>query len=277
MMKNNKVKQKTKFLLVLITLLLFTVSFFFLIINTFKTTAEFTKMPFSLPKTLNLDNYVIAIKRMNFWQSLKNTATITILATILNTILASMTGYFFARKRWKINKIIFMLFLASMVAPFQVYMIPLVKIFGGTLGMSNKLMMVVYIAIGLNVPFSVFLYHGFAEGIPEDLDEAAKIDGCSIARTFFSIIFPLLKPITITVMVFVALGIWNDYLMTSLFLTYTETKTLALAAFTFLTNHTADYSPMMAGLVLGIIPVLFFYLLGQKYIIEGVISGSIKG
>ncbi len=276
-MKKIKVKQKVSFLIILIILLLFMVPFFVLVINTFKTTAEFTKTPFSLPKSLALDNYMVAIERMNFWKALSNTAIITVLTTLISTVLASMTGYFFARKRWRINKIIFALFLASMVAPFQVYMIPLVKIFGGMLGMSNKLSMVVYVAIGLNIPFSVFLYHGFTEGIPEELDEAAKIDGCNITRTFFNIIFPLLKPIMITVMVFVALGAWNDYLMTSLFLTNTATKTLALAAFTFLTNHTADYSPMMAGLVLGIIPVLAFYLLGQKYIIEGVISGSVKG
>ena len=276
-MQKNRLKEKLTFLLVLIILILFMVPFMVLVINTFKTTSEFTKMPFSLPKSWNFDNYKVAIERMNFWQALKNTALITVFTTLLNTVLASMTGFFFARKRWKINKIIFMLFLASMVAPFQVYMIPMVKIFGGTLGMSNQIAMVVYIAIGLNIPFSVFLYHGFVEGIPEDLDEASKIDGCSMLRTFFNIIFPLLKPIMITVMVFVALGVWNDYLMTSLFMTTTETKTLALAAFTFLTNHSADYSPMMAGLVLGIIPVLCFYLLGQKYIIEGVISGSLKG
>lgn len=276
-MKKNKIKQTIIFLLILAVLILFMVPFFVLIINTFKTTSEFTKAPFSWPKTLHFENYTQAIKRMNFWLALKNTSTITVFTTLINTLLASMTGYFFARKRWKINKIIFALFLASMVAPFQVYMIPLVKIYGGALAMSNRLSMVVYVAVGLNIPFAVFLYHGFIEGIPEDLDEAARIDGCGFTKTFFSIIFPLLKPIMITVMVFVALGVWNDYLMTSLFLTKTATKTLALAAFTFLTNHTADYSPMMAGLVLGIIPVLTFYLLGQKYIIEGVVSGSVKG
>lgn len=276
-MKKNKAKQTFIFVLTLAILLLYMVPFFVLVINTFKTTADFTKMPFGWPKTFNFENYAVAIERMNFATALKNTAVITFLATLLSTLFASMTGYFFARKKWRINKLIFVLFLASMVAPFQVYMIPLVKIYGGILGMSNNLLMVVYVAIGLNIPFSVFLYHGFAEGIPEELDEAARIDGCNITRTFFNIIMPLLKPIMITVMVFVALGVWNDYLMTSLFLTKTHTKTLAIAAFTFLTNHTADYSPMMAGLVLGIIPVLLFYLLGQKYIIEGVISGSVKG
>lgn len=276
-MTKNKIRKHIQFLVVFIVLLLFMTPFIILVMNTFKSTAEFTKMPFSLPKTFNLDNYKIAIEKMNFPVALKNTAIITVLATIANTVIASMTGFFFARKRWKINKILFMLFLASMVAPFQVYMIPLVRIYGGILGLSNNLLMVAYIAVGLNIPFAVFLYNGFAAGIPEELDEAARIDGCGFTRTFFEIIFPLLKPIMITVMVFVALGVWNDYLMTSLFLTKMGTRTLAIAAFTFLTNHTADYSPMMAGLVLGIIPVLVFYVLGQKYIIEGVIAGSVKG
>lgn len=195
----------------------------------------------------------------------------------LNTLVATMTGYLFARKQWKLNKIIFMAFLASMVAPFQVYMIPLVKIYGGTFGMSNNLLLVSIIAAGLNIPFAVFLYHGFIKGIPEELDEAARIDGCNFARTYFNIILPLLKPIIITVVVFVALGTWNDYLMSSLFLTKMETRTLAIATQTFLSNHTAEYAPMMAGLLLGIIPVLAFYLIGQKYIIEGVVAGSVKG
>ncbi len=276
-MKESKIKKNILFLLVLFVLILFMVPFFILVINTFKTTSEFTKTPFSLPTSINFDNYIVAIQKMDFLIALKNTALITVAATIGNTLFASMTGYFFARKKWRINKIIFMLFLASMVAPFQVYMIPLVKIYGGFFGLANNWLMVSYIALGLNIPFAVFLYNGFASGIPEELDEAAKIDGCSLVRTYFAIIFPLLKPIMITVMVFVGLGVWNDYLMTSLFMTKTETKTLAIAAFTFLTNHTADYSPMMSGLVLGIIPVLIFYFIGQKYIIEGVVAGSVKG
>lgn len=248
-----------------------------MVINTFKTTAEFTTAPFSLPTSFKLDNYILAIKRMDFFNALKNTAIITVLAVALNTLVATMTGYLFARKQWKLNKIIFMAFLASMVAPFQVYMIPLVKIYGGTFGMSNNLLLVSIIAAGLNIPFAVFLYHGFIKGIPEELDEAARIDGCNFARTYFNIILPLLKPIIITVVVFVALGTWNDYLMSSLFLTKMETRTLAIATQTFLSNHTAEYAPMMAGLLLGIIPVLAFYLIGQKYIIEGVVAGSVKG
>lgn len=276
-MNQKKAKKSVNFIIITIILILFMIPFFVLVINTFKTTAEFTTAPFSLPTSFKLDNYILAIKRMDFFNALKNTAIITVLAVVLNTLVATMTGYLFARKQWKLNKIIFMAFLASMVAPFQVYMIPLVKIYGGTFGMSNNLLLVSIIAAGLNIPFAVFLYHGFIKGIPEELDEAARIDGCNFARIYFNIILPLLKPIIITVVVFVALGTWNDYLMSSLFLTKMETRTLAIATQTFLSNHTAEYAPMMAGLLLGIIPVLAFYLIGQKYIIEGVVAGSVKG
>lgn len=273
----SKTKKRVVFFITLVVLIFFMVPFFILVINTFKTTQQFVKAPFSLPKSFDFKNFATAIKRMNFWTALKNTALITVLAVAVNMLVGAMTGYFFARKKWKINKFFFMAFLASMVAPFQVYMIPQVKIFAGQFGFSNNLLIVAYIAVGLNLPFAVFLYKGFAEGIPEELDEAARIDGCGFTRTFFRIILPLLKPIIITVTVFVAMGVWNDFLMSSLFLTKQNTKTLAIAIKTFLTNHTAEYAPMMAGLLLSILPVLIFYLFGQKYIIEGVVAGSVKG
>lgn len=272
-----KLKKNILFIVTVLVLIFYMIPFFILVINTFKSTPEFIRAPFALPKSFSLDNFATAIKRMNFWKTLKNTAVVTITAVAVNTLVATMTGYLFARKKWKINKIIFMAFLASMVAPFQVYMIPQVKIYAGILGVSNSLFIVAYIAVGLNLPFAVFLYNGFIEGIPVELDEAARIDGCSFTKTFFRIILPLLKPIIITVTVFVAMGVWNDYLMSSLFLTKAETQTLAIAIKTFLTNHSAEYSPMMAGLLLSILPVLIFYLTGQKYIIEGVVAGSVKG
>ena len=276
-MNKAKIRKNIIFALLIVVLIIFMIPFFVLVINTFKPTTDFIKTPFALPKSLYLDNFAVAIRRMNFFKALFNTAFITVFTVLINTLVSSMTGYLFARKKWKINKIIFMAFLASMVAPFQVYMIPLVKIYAGWLGFSNTLSMVIYIAVGLNIPFAVFLYNGFIEGIPQELDEAATIDGCSFTRTFFNIILPLLKPIIITVTVFVAMGVWNDFLMSSLFLTKEATKTLAIAIKTFLTNHSAEYAPMMAGLLLSILPVLIYYLIGQKYIIEGVVAGSVKG
>ena len=276
-MRTQRNKKGITFAITLILLIFFMVPFYMLVVNSFKPTAEFLKNPFALPSAIGFDNFITAIERMNFGKSLFNTAAITITAVVVNMVVSAMTGYLFARKKWRINKIIFMAFLASMVAPFQVYMIPLVRIYAGVLGFSNNLMMVAYIAVGLNIPFAVFLYLGFVEGIPAELDEAALIDGCGFTGTFFHIIMPLLKPIIITVTVFVAMGVWNDFLMSSLFLTKVDTKTLAISIKTFLTNHSAEYAPMMAGLLLSVLPVLIFYLIGQKYIIEGVIAGSVKG
>ena len=276
-MKSEIRSKRIIFWLTFALLIIYMIPFYILVVSSFKQTREFLKAPLALPSSLYFKNFAVAIKRMNFWKALLNTAIITVVTVLGNGLVASMCGYLFARKKWKLNKWIFMGFLASMVAPFQVYMIPLVKIFAGQLGLSNNLLTVAYVAIELNIPFAVFLYVGFIEGIPKELDEAALIDGCSFRNTFFHIILPLLKPIIITVSVFVAMGAWNDFLMTSLFLTKTDTRTLAIAIKTFLTNHSAEYTPMMAGLLLSVLPVLIFYLIGQKYIIEGVVAGSVKG
>ena len=200
-----KTRKRVVFLITFIILIFFMVPFFVLVINSFKTTNEFITAPFSLPKEFNIENFKTAIQRMNFWSALRNTAAITVASVAVNMLIGSMTGYFFARKKWKINKVIFAAFLASMVAPFQVYMIPLVKIYAGQLGFSNNLMMVAYIAVGLNLPFAVFLYKGFAEGIPEELDEAAKIDGASPLQRIRLITFPMVRP-AFTVSLFLTLS-----------------------------------------------------------------------
>ena len=138
---------------------------YLLVINTFKTTQEFVLNPFSFPKTFELFNYKEAIRKMNFVVSFKNTLIISVATVLLNTFFSSMIAYVFSRKDWKINKILFLSLVVSMVAPFQVYMIPLVKIYGGMLGMSNNLAIVIYVGIGLTIPFSVFLYRGFLNSI----------------------------------------------------------------------------------------------------------------
>ena len=170
-----------------------------------------------------------------------------------------------------------MMMIASMVAPFQVYMIPIVKIYSGIFGFSNSLMFLSVIALGLNLPFSVFLIRGFLNGIPIAVEEAAKIDGCTYIQVFFKIVLPMLKPIIITLLVFVAMGIWNDYLMSSLFLNEDGKRTLALTIRVFVNEYSVDYAPMLAGLFLSMIPMLIFYVICQKHILEGVVQGSVKG
>lgn len=277
-MKKKKILSRTAVILVSTLLLLFfMMPFMVMLMNSVKTSPEFVANPFSLPTVFHWENYAEALERMSFFRSLRNSMVVTVCSTVLTAFLSSMAAYFISRRDWRINKIVYFAFIASMTAPFQTYMIPMVQIFGGKLGMSNNLITVIYVAIALNIPFSVFLYTGFMKTIPRELDEAALIDGCGMTGTFFKVIFPLLKSILITGAVFVVLGVWNDYLMSSVFLSKENVKTLPLAIYTFLNVHSADYAPMMAGLIMSLLPVLIFYLIGQKYIIEGIVAGSVKG
>lgn len=282
-MKKRSMKQKKNlrwllFIVVLLLAILFVMPFFLVILNSFKESSEFVANPFSFPSIVHIENYGTALEKMNFAQAFLNSILICVIATVVSSVLSAMNAYVLTRySSWKINKIVYMILVAAMVIPFQVVMIPLVKIYGSTLGLANNIWIVTFFHIGLNIPFPTFLYCGFIGGIPEELDEAALIDGASSEKTFFSIIYPLLKPITITCVVFTALSIWNDYILASTFLSVKEVKTLPLMTYSFLTTHSADYAPMMAGLVLMMLPVLILYLIGQKYIIEGIVAGSVKG
>lgn len=264
-------------LIVVVLAVIFIIPFFLVILNSFKTSVDFVANPFSLPGTLHGENYSNAFNTMNFLNSFKNSLIICVVATAVSVVLSSMNAYVLTRKKWKITKAFYMILVAAMVVPFQVIMIPLVKMYGSGLGLTNNIWLVTFLHIGLNIPSPTFLYSGFITGIPEELDEAALIDGASAEKTFFSIIFPLLKPITMTNVVFVALSIWNDYILASTLLSLKEVKTLPLMTYAFLTTRSADYAPMMAGLVLTMLPVMVLYLFGQRYIIEGIVAGSVKG
>lgn len=274
--KKKVINRIVLFIVVFFLAVLFVMPFYLVIMNSFKLSTEFIKNPFSLP-TGHYENYGKAWVSMNFLNSLKNSLLICIIATGISTILSGMNAYVISRFKWKVNKAIYMILIAAMVIPFQVIMIPLVKIYGNTLGLSNNIWMVTFIHIGLNIPFPTFLFCGFITGIPKELDEAALIDGASYEKTFFRIVFPLLKPIIITCVVFTALSIWNDYILASTFLSLKEVKTLPLMTYSFLATRSADYAPMMAGLVLMMLPVLILYAFGQKYIIGGIVTGSVKG
>lgn len=265
------------FVVVLLLAALFIVPFFLVILNSFKTSVDFVANPFSLPEIFHTENYKTAFDTMNFLNSFKNSIIICVVATAVSVTLSSMNAYVLTRKKWKITKACYMILIAAMVVPFQVIMIPLVKMYGSGLGLTNNIWLVTFLHIGLNIPSPTFLYSGFISGVPVELDEAALIDGASPERTFFSIIFPLLKPITMTNVVFVALSIWNDYILASTLLSMKEVKTLPLMTYAFLTTKSADYAPMMAGLVLTMLPVMILYLFGQRYIIEGIVAGSVKG
>jgi len=275
MQKKNQWLAWTKFIALFIILVLFVVPFFMLLINSFKENKAITSSPLSLPDSLSFTNYTNAFEKMNFISAFMNSVVITVLSVVLISILAAMTAHYFVRNQTKTNQYMFFLMVAAMIIPFQAIMIPLVKIYG-TIGLLNSKWALIYMYIGFGSPLAVFIYHGFVKSIPAELEEAALIDGCTRTQTFFRIVFPVLAPTTVTIAILNVLWIWNDFLLPSLVLISPDERTLPLSTFYFFGTYSVDYGPLMAGLMLTILPVLVVYLFAQKYIIQGVMQGSIK-
>lgn len=253
----------------------FLLPFFIIVMNSFKTTQKFVENPFSFPESFQITNYISAFNNMNFLQGFLNSTFITVTSVLFVVILSSMTGYLFARFNWKVNSILFFVVIASMTLPFQVIMIPLVILYGD-LELLNTRLTLIFMHIGFGIPFGTFLFHGFIKSIPYELEESAFIEGCSRFKTFILVVFPLLRPIIVTLCILDILAIWNDYLLPSLILQSPELRTLPLSVFTFFSTYSVDYAPLMAGLIMTIIPVLLVYILTQKYIIKGITEGALK-
>lgn len=258
-----------------IVLILYVIPFILVLINSFKTRVQIVKNPLKLPESYSLTNYFDAFTKMNYSHAFMNSLIVTVFSVIFIIIFSSMTAYILVRKKWKFNKIIFFIFVVSMIIPFQGIMIPLVSIYG-SIGMLNSKWSLIYMYIGFGVSLAVFMYHGFIKSIPVELEEAAMIDGCGIMQTFWKIVFPLLMPTTMTITILDVLWIWNDFLLPSLILIEPDKRTLPLSTYYFYGTYTVNYGLAMAGLILTIIPVILFYLFTQKHIINGVLQGSIK-
>lgn len=243
--------------------------------NSLKSKAEIVGDPLGLPAHPTLHNYIQAFQRMDYLRSFGNTLAITAGAVVLICFFGAMTAYFIVRVSWAPNRILFYLMVASMLIPFQVLMIPMIKMLG-SLGLLSQSWSVVYIYFASGVPLAVFMYAGFIRSIPRELDEAATLDGCSRLQTFFYIIFPLLKPITLTMVILNVLFFWNDFLMPFLVLRRPEQRTLTLATLAFVQSHSADYGLMMAALVMTVLPIFLIYLFMQRHIIEGMVRGAVK-
>ena len=254
--------------------------FLMVVINSLKQKRDIIKSPFSwlfTIKGLSFDNFVKAFTQMDFLNAFKNSLIVTVSAPVLVTLLASMLAYYIVRNNNLISKIVFALMVASMIIPFQEIMIPLVSIYGGTLNVLNHRITLIFMHTGFSMAMSVFMFHGFIKGnIPIALEEAAYVEGCTRTQTFFTVVFPLLKPIISTMVILNAMAFWNDFLLPSLVLTDKKLLTLPLSTYSFYGTYSADYGTIMAGLLLCVLPILILYLVLQKQIIGGVVAGAVK-
>ncbi|MCM1283284.1 MAG: carbohydrate ABC transporter permease [Muribaculaceae bacterium] len=221
-------------------------------------------------------NYSNGLKLTNFWSCFGNSLLITVGSVFLIILCCSMCAWYIVRVNSKGTKFMYLLCLFSMIVPFQMVMFTLSK-FANMLHLSNPLgIMIVYLGFGAGL--AVFMFTGFVKGISLEIEEAAMIDGCSPVQTFFRVVFPILKPTTVTVAILEAMWVWNDYLLPSLVLNINKYKTIPIAVQYLKQSHgQVDWGAMMAVLVLAILPIIIFYIACQKYIIEGVLAGAVKG
>ena len=212
----------------------------------------------------------------NFFEAFGTSLFITVASVIVIIVCTSMCAWYITRVHNKVTKGIYMLCLFSMIVPFQMVMFTLSK-FANMLKLSNPVGIVI-VYLGFGAGLAVFMFTGFVKGIAVEIEEAAMIDGCNPLQTFFRVVFPILKPTTVMVAILQAMWIWNDYLLPSLVLNINKYKTLPIAIQFLKQSHgQLDWGAMMAVLVLAIIPIVAFYLVCQKYIIEGVLAGAVKG
>lgn len=261
-----------------IILAIFYLSPFYLVfVNSFKTKKNVLTDTIGLPAPFTFENYPKAIDKTDFLRAFLNSSTITLIALLLLVLFSSMAAWVLVRNKTKASTFVFMLFVAAMLIPFQSVMLPLVDLFGtNKLNLINTHIGIIFMYVGFGSSMSIFLFHGFIKGIPVDLENAAWIDGCKKWQVYVMIILPLLKPISVTVMILNGIWIWNDFLLPSLVLQKKEVRTIPLATQYFFGAFSKDWHLAMAALTLAILPVIFFYLLAQKQIIKGVMAGSIK-
>ncbi len=256
---------------------IFLFPFLISILLAFKTKQETTKSVLALPSALHIENFVDAIEKANIFRSMANSLIVTAASVILVLIVASMAGYAIGRQYHKKGyKFYESVLTAAMMVPFQSLMIPIYRMYR-SLGLLNTLPGIIILIAGINMPFAIMTYIGFVRTVPMELEEAAKLEGCTVFQTFVKVIFPILKPTTVTIAVLDALWAWNDFNASLIVLQKNAVKTVPMQQYVFFGEHSADYNMAFAAAVITMIPVVLFFLVMQKHIEGGMTAGAVKG
>lgn len=282
MKKNTKQMGKTNWP-VTILLIMGCVTIFFplymAVIIAFKKPSEMTNDiagALSFPSSWSLDNFVEAMRVTDFWNSLGNSLLITALTVVISILINSLAGYAIGRNmgKSKFYKFAYLYIVSGMFVPFAILMMPLVKQ-TSQMGIGNRAGVIILYVV-FYMPMNLLLYSGDLKNIPLALEEAAKVDGASTWKTYWSIIFPVMKPMHATVAVLTALGTWNDVMTPLVIMSGTGKNTLPLAQLNFQTQFGTNYNLAFASYLLALIPILIFYLVCQKQILNGVVNGAVK-
>ena len=279
-MKAKKISDAIIFVILCVLVVLFITPVYFVVMNSFKGKLYISDNPFALPTAetfSRLTNYINGIQKTNFFGAFGWSVFITVFSVAAILLFTSMTAYYIIRVKGRVTSILYYMFVFSMIVPFQMVMFSMSKL--ANLTHLNNPVGIVFLYLGFGAGQSLFMFSGFIKSIPLEIEEAAMIDGCNPLQTFFRVVMPILKPTAITVSILNAMWIWNDYLLPYLVIGLsTSYKTIPVAVQYLVGSYGAkDMGAMMAILVMSIVPIIIFYLACQKYIIEGVVAGAVKG
>ena len=281
--KEEKIRQPytktTAVVQVLMTMLaaLFLAPLFIIVNYSFKTKKElYINSPLSLPQSFQLDNYVKAIDKLNMGTTYINTFIYTAVSVFVLAMLCGITAWAIARCKHRFFKFCYIYFIVGILIPYQALFLPIYTI-GFKMHLTNTRFGIIFMYVATGISFGVFLMNSFMSTVPVELEEAARIDGCSVFKTYFSIVLPLLKPAMATLIIMQAFQIWNDYLLASLYVSKKQLKTLTVAIQSLFSAQTSDYTTAMAAIVLSVLPIAVLFMCLQKYFIKGMTVGADKG
>ena len=286
----NKARQKRLRVLAeigcILLFILFMMPFFIVLLNSMRTNAEIINSAVGWPENPSvLFENITAVwnnPTFNFLQALKDSVIITVLSLAVISICSAMTAWVLVRNKTRWSTALFLMFVAAMVIPFQVVMFPLITWFKNLGDFLHIPLLrshggLVFAYLGFGESMTIFIFHGFVKNIPLEIEEAADIDGCTRAGTFFKIVLPLLQPVFVTVLVLNGLWIWNDYLLPLLLLgSNGEVRTIPLAVQGFIGSFVKQWNLIMVSTLLAMLPIIILYIFAQKYIVQGMVEGAVK-
>jgi raffinose/stachyose/melibiose transport system permease protein len=246
------------------------------LLNSFRSYSEITVDPMGLPTAFTLDNYVQLFQQTDYGEALVNTLIITVVTVVLLVAIVPMAAYGIERVGGRTSRFLYVLFIAGLMIPFQVRMIPLVKGFDDV-GLYSTLLSVILVHLGGAASFGILLYCSFIKGIPIEVEEAAHVDGAGRLRTFWLIVFPMLLPVTSAFVIIQSLGLWNDFFIPLVFLDSSSAGTINVAINRMVGLLTSQWQLIYTGAILAIVPSVAIFAAFQRYFIKGMSVGAVKG
>jgi len=261
--------------LLCVGVLVFVLPFVFTVLTSLRTAADVARSPLGIPHTFTLKNFSDAFSQIHYGRSALNTLLITGLSCLSITVLGSLASYPLARITQGWSTWVYRLFIVGTSVPVFVVVAPLYLLMRD-LNLLDNYAGVVFVYTAMFLPVAVFFYTSFIRSIPTDLEEAAALDGCGALRTFFTIILPLLRPITSTLLTFVSLQVWNDLIVPLVFLQDPDKRTVMVNAYSFIDPHTVQPTTLFPAALLGVLPLFLIFVFLQRHVVAGMSAGAVK-